>query len=141
MATTKKSAPVATVAKSAPAPATVEKPKEAVPALQAPRYVVGPWPQKSASGNSIRAYCYSVAKKLEKQSGPFTLRELASAFAANSEGTTFKQPTAGWGTAQKPNGNAMNHANYFSNEKQGWLSVYKPEETPAPAPAPAPTES
>jgi len=123
MATTK-NAPAATTGKQAPA----AKPVQA-PAPQAPLYVMGPWPVKAQGGNSIRAYCYSVAKALAKvHPNGFTAAQYASALAAAQAGSTYKQPSAGWGTAAKPNGNAHSHANWFAHPKQGWL---------APAPAPA----
>ena len=112
----------ATKAKAAPA-APVAKAAPAAPAPQAPRFVLGPWPAKAASGNSIRAYCYSVAKALTKANpNGFTVAQYASALASNASGTTYKQPSAGWGSAAKPNGNANAHANYFANPKQGWLA-------------------
>lgn len=112
--TAKKQAP-----KAAPAKAEAK-----APTPQAPRYTLGPWPVKAQGGNSIRAYCYTVAKALAKANGDagFTVRELASAFAANASGTDYRQPGAGWGTEVKPNGVAMQHANWFAHEKQGWLS-------------------
>ena len=110
MATTNK----ATTNKAAPA---------ATAAPQAPRFVLGPWPAKAQGGNSIRAYCYSVAKALTKANPQgFTTAQYASALAGNASGSTYKQPSAGWGTAAKPNGNANAHANYFTNPKQGWLA-------------------
>ena len=127
MATTvSKTAPVATPAKKA---APVAAPKALAP--QAPRFVMGPWPVKAQGGNSIRGYCYSVAKGMAKSHpNGFTAAEFASALAANASGSTYKQPSAGWGTSAKPNGNAMSHANWFAHAKQGWLA-------PAPAPTPA----
>ena len=119
--------------KTAPAPAPA-KAKAAAPAPvaqapQAPLYVLGPWPVKAQAGNSIRAYCYSVAKALTKaQPAGFTAAQYASALAAAQQGSSYKQPSAGWGTAAKPNGNANSHANWFAHPKQGWL---------APAPAAA----
>lgn len=123
-------APVAP-AKQAPAPqvktATAPAPQVAP---QAPRFVLGPWPPKAQGGNSIRAYCYTVAKALTKaHPNGFTVAEYASALAASAQGSTYKQPSAGWGSAAKPNGNAMSHANWFAHAKQGWLAL-------APAPAP-----
>lgn len=119
MATTKTAPAAAKKTAAAPAPAPA--------APQAPRYVLGPWPVKAQAGNSIRAYCYSVAKALSKSKPEgFTAAEYASALAANQSGSTYKQPSAGWGTAAKPNGNANSHANWFCHPKQGWLS-------PAPA--------
>ena len=113
-ATAKKQAPKA-------APAKVEA---KAPAPQAPRFTLGPWPVKAQGGNSIRAYCYGVAKALAKVNGDagFTVRELAGAFAAQASGTDYRQPGGGWGTEAKPNGIAMQHANWFAHEKQGWLS-------------------
>ena len=113
--------------KTAPAAAKktapVAAPVSAAPAPQAPRYTLGPWPAKAQGGNSIRAYCYSVAKALSKSKpSGFTAAEYASALASNASGSTYKQPSAGWGTAQKPNGNANSHANWFCHPKQGWLS-------------------
>ena len=108
-ATAKRAAPKAT----APAPQ----------APQAPRYTLGPWPAKAQGGNSIRAYCYSVAKALTKaHPNGFTAAQYASALAANASGSTYKQPSAGWGSAAKPNGNANAHANWFMHPKQGWLA-------------------
>jgi len=113
----KKTAPAATTAKKAAPAAAPAKPV-------APRYVMGPWPAKSRGGNSIRAYCYSVAAKLsdDNKGKGFTLAELASAFAANAKGSDMKQPGTGWGTPDKPNGAAMQHANWFAHDKQGWLT-------------------
>lgn len=112
-----KAAPVAAQAAPVAAPA----------APMAPRYVMGPWPVKAQGGNTVRAYCYTVAKALAKANpNGFTAAQYASALAANAAGTTYKQPSAGWGTAAKPNGNANAHANWFAHHKQGWL---------APAPA------
>lgn len=114
-------------AKATTAKRTAPKAKPAAApaaAPQAPRYTLGPWPVKAQGGNSIRAYCYGVAKALAKANGDagFTVRELACAFAANAAGTDYRQPGAGWGTADKPNGVAMQHANWFAHEKQGWLA-------------------
>lgn len=122
-------AQVAVPAKAkATAPVAVPaKAKATAPAPQAPLFVMGPWPVKAQGGNSIRGYCYSVAKGLAKaQPQGFTAAQYASALAGNASGTTYKQPSAGWGTAAKPNGNALAHANWFAHAKQGWL---------APAPA------
>jgi len=127
MATTIKVATVATPAKAA-APQAKAK---AATAPQAPRFVMGPWPVTSQGTDSIRGYCYSVAKRLGKAyPNGFTAAQYASALAANAEGTTYRQPSAGWGTAAKPNGNAMSHAKWFGRVKQGWL-------VPAPAAAKA----
>jgi len=124
MATTKTAPAPQAATKTAPA----AKPVQA-PAPQAPLYVMGPWPVKAQGGNSIRAYCYNVAKALAKaQPHGFTAAQYASALAAAQAGSTYKQPSAGWGTTAKPNGNAHSHANWFAHPKQGWL---------APAPAPA----
>lgn len=121
MATTNtKIAPkAAPVAKAAP---KAEVAKATAP--QAPRYTMGPWPVKAQAGNSIRAYCYSVAKALAKDKGAagFTAAEYAAALAKAQEGSTYKQPSASWGTEAKPNGNAHSHANWFAHPKQGWLS-------------------
>lgn len=117
MATTK-SAPAAAPAKKA-APAAA--PKAAAPA--APLFTMGPWPVKAQGGNSIRAYCYKVAVALAKaHPNGFTLAQYASALAASAKGSDMKQPSTGWGTADKPNGAAMAHANWFAHAKQGWLS-------------------
>lgn len=117
MATTK-SAPAAAPAKKA-APAAA--PKAAAPA--APLFSMGPWPVKAQGGNSIRAYCYKVAAQLHKANpNGFTLAAYASALAANAKGSDMKQPSTGWGTADKPNGGAMAHANWFAHAKQGWLA-------------------
>ena len=119
MATTnaKKTAPAATAAKKAAPKAAPAKPA-------APRFEMGPWPVKAQGGNSIRAYCYKVAAKLSADSKGkgFTLAELASAFAANAAGSDMRQPGTGWGTADKPNGAALSHANWFAHPKQGWLT-------------------
>ena len=118
MATTK-----ATAAKATAAKATAPAPAPAPAAPQAPHYTLGPWPAKAQGGNSIRAYCYSVAKALTKaQPKGFTAAQYASALASNASGSTYKQPSAGWGTASKPNGNANAHANWFAHPKQGWLT-------------------
>ena len=111
---------------AAPAKSTARKaaPKAAPAKPAAPRFGMGPWPAKARGGNSIRAYCYKVAAKLDADSKGkgFTLAELASAFAANAKGSDMKQPSTGWGTADKPNGAAMAHANWFAHDKQGWLA-------------------
>lgn len=125
-----------TTATAAPAKRTTAAPAPAPAAPQAPCYVMGPWPTKAQSGNSVRAYCYSVAKALGKASpAGFTAAAFASALAANASGSTYKQPSAGWGTAAKPNGNAHSHANWFANPKQGWLSPVPAAPAPAPAKA------
>lgn len=126
MATTKaKAAPAATPAKKAAAPAAAA-PQGATPAAAAPaapRYAMGPWPAKARAGNSIRAYCYQVANALHNASpNGFTLAEFASALAANAAGSDLRQPGTGWGTAAKPNGAALAHANWFAHAKQGWLT-------------------
>lgn len=124
---TNKTAPAATAAKTAAAPVAAPQAPAAPAAPQAPKFVLGPWPVKAQGGNSIRAYCYTVAKALTKQHPQgFTVAQYAAALATNAAGSTYKHPSAGWGTQAKPNGNAMAHANYFANAKQGWL---------APAPA------
>jgi hypothetical protein len=104
---------------------TAAKPTPVAPA--APRFTMGPWPVKSQSGNSIRAYCYKVASDLAKSSGKagFTLAELASALAGASAKSDMKQPGGGWGTVAKPNGGANHHANWFAHAKQGWLTGVK----------------
>ena len=139
MSATVSTAAVVTPATAAPAkkvaaPAAPAKAKAApakATAPQAPRFVMGPWPVKAQGGNSIRGYCYSVAKGLAKAHPQgFTANEFAAALASNASGSTYKQPSAGWGTAAKPNGNALAHANWFAHAKQGWLA-------PAPAKAPA----
>jgi len=106
------------------APKATTAPAKATTAPAAPRYTLGPWPAKAQGGNTIRAYCYTVASKLQakhKDNG-FTAAEFASALAANAKGSDFKQPASGWGTADKPNGAALSHANWFAHEKQGWLT-------------------
>lgn len=112
--------------KTAPAAARAKKAAPVAKATQptAPRFGMGPWPAKARGGNSIRSYCYKVAAKLDADSKGkgFTLAELASAFAANAKGSDMKQPSTGWGTADKPNGAAMAHANWFAHDKQGWLT-------------------
>jgi len=116
MATTK-SAPAATPDKKAAAPA------KAAQAPAAPLFTMGPWPVKAQGGNSIRAYCYKVAVALAKANpNGFTLNAYASALAASAKHSDMKQPSTGWGTADKPNGAAMAHANWFAHAKQGWLS-------------------
>jgi len=113
-------------------------------APMAPLFLMGPWPAKAQGGNSIRAYCYTVAKALTKaQPGGFTAAQYASALAGAQSGSTYKQPSAGWGTVAKPNGNANSHANWFTHAKQGWLApVAAPVSVKAKAPkatvAPAP---
>ena len=120
MATTKNAPAPQAAGKQAPAAKPVQT---QAPAPQAPLYVMGPWPVKAQGGNSIRAYCYSVAKALTKaQPNGFTAAQYASALAAAQQGSTYKQPSAGWGTTAKPNGNAHSHANWFAHPKQGWLS-------------------
>lgn len=128
MATTNKTAAVPVATKAvAPAPAPVVT---AAPAPQAPLFTMGGWPVKAQGGNTVRAYCYQVAKAIAKaQPAGFTVAQYASALASNAAGSTMRQPSTGWGTAAKPNGAAMQHANWFAHSKQGWL---------APAPAPAP---
>ena len=113
----------ATATKATAPKATATAPKATATAPQAPRYTLGPWPAKAQGGNSIRAYCYSVAKALSKaHPNGFTAAQYASALAANASGSTYKQPSAGWGSAAKPNGNANAHANWFMHPKQGWLA-------------------
>lgn len=117
MATTK------TQHKQTEAKKQAEAPAAEAPTPQAPRYLVGPWPVKAQSGNSIRAFCYNVAQTLQKSKPEgFTVQELASEFAKQSKNSDFKQPSAGWGTPEKPNGNALSHANWFAHAKQGWLT-------------------
>ena len=112
-------------APAAPAPAA-QAPAQAP---QAPLFVMGGWPAKAQGGGSVRAYCYAVAKGLlVAHPQGFTKAQFASALAASAQGSTCKQPSTGWGTAQAPNGAAMAHANWFAHAKQGWL---------APAPAAA----
>lgn len=116
--------------KTAPAPAAAPKGKAApapAAAPAAPLFTMGPWPVKAQGGNSIRAYCYTVAKALAKaHPNGFTAAQYASALAASAQGSTYKQPSAGWGTAAKPNGNANSHANWFCHPKQGWLAPVAP---------------
>lgn len=123
MATTK-TAPVATVAKkTAPVAAPAAAPAAPTYLLRSydPATKQG-WPVKAQTGNSIRAYCYTVAKKLaEQHKGEFTTAQFAAALAANAAGSTYKQPSTGWGTEAKPNGAAHSHANWFANPKQAWL--------------------
>jgi len=137
MATTANTtATTATTAGKAAAPAAPAKGKAAAPAAPAaPVYTVANynpatnngWPVKAQGGNSIRAYCYSVAKALAKAHPKgFTAAQYASALAANAAGTTYKQPSTGWGTAAKPNGAAHAHANWFANPKQAWLVPVAP---------------
>lgn len=139
-------------AKSTTATATKATAPKATPAPMAPLFSMGPWPAKAQGGNSIRAYCYNVAKALAKaKPNGFTAAEYAAALAGAQAGSTYKQPSAGWGTVAKPNGNAHSHANWFTHAKQGWLApvaakatapkakATAPKATPAPAPAtPAP---
>ena len=73
----------------------------------------------------------------------FTAAEYAAALAGAQAGSTYKQPSAGWGTVAKPNGNAHSHANWFTHAKQGWLApvaakATAPKATPAPAPVATP---
>lgn len=126
MAATKTTTKTTTAKRTAPAPA----PQATAPAPQAPVFTYQPysastntgWPPKAAAGNSIRAYCANVAQALVKQHKEgFTVAQFASALAANAKGTSYKQPSTGWGTAEKPNGAAMQHANWFANPKQSWL--------------------
>ncbi len=120
MATTKTAPAPQATNKTAPAAKPVQT---QAPTPQAPLYVMGPWPVKAQGGNSIRAYCYSVAKALTKaHPNGFTAAQYASALAASASGSTYKQPSAGWGTPAKPNGNAHSHANWFAHPKQGWLA-------------------
>jgi len=129
--TTKASAPKATVAPKAIAPkaapvvtkaTALQKPEPKV-VPQAPLFSMGPWPAKSQGGNSVRAYCHTVAVALNKANPDgFTLAQLASAFAGGASGSTMRQPGTGWGTVAKPNGAALTHANWFAHVKQGWLS-------------------
>lgn len=130
MATTKNTtAATATAAKGKTAPAPVAL------APQAPRYVMGGWPAKAMGGNTVRAYCYTVALALAKANGPagFTLAQYASALAASAKGSNMRQPGSGWGTAAAPNGIAKQHANWFAHPAQGWLAPA----VPAPAKAKA----
>lgn len=98
MATTK-TAPVATVAKkTAPVAAPAAAPAAPTYLLRSydPATKQG-WPVKAQTGNSIRAYCYTVAKKLaEQHKGGFTTAQFAAALAANAAGSTYKQPSTGW---------------------------------------------
>lgn len=141
MATTTNTKPTPTTTKAAPKAAPTATPKaqaKPVPAPTpthgAPLFVFGPWPAKAQSGNTIRAYCASVAKQLTKaQPNGFTVLQLATAFCANAATTTYRQPGAGFNMVQKggnlvPNGLAMQHATYFCAPAQGWC---------APATAPA----
>lgn len=127
MATTKTAA-ATTATKTAPAPAPVVAP--AVVAPQAPLFTCLPysattgqgWPAKAQGGNTVRAYCYTVAMALAKaQPQGFTLAQYASALAANAAGSTMRQPGNGWGTAAKPNGIARQHAAWFAAPAQAWL--------------------
>lgn len=116
--------------KTAPAPAPVA----VAVAPQAPLFVMGGWPVKAQGGNTVRAYCYQVAKAIAKaQPQGFTVAQYASALAGAQAGSTMRQPSTGWGTVAKPNGTALQHANWFAHAKQGWLAPV----APAPAPAPA----
>lgn len=109
--------------KAAPKAAPAAQAPAAPAAPQAPMFTLGPWPAKAQGGNTIRAYCYAVAKALAAQHPQgFTVAQYASALAANASGTTLRQPSGGWGTAAKPNGIAMQHANWFAHPKQGWLA-------------------
>ena len=124
-----------TTTATAPAPAPV--------APQAPLFVMGGWPVKAQGGNTVRAYCYQVAKALAKaQPQGFTVAQYASALATAQAGSTMRQPSTGWGSTTKPNGTALQHANWFTHAKQGWLAPVAPAPAPAPAPvttpAPAP---
>ena len=139
MATTKTAA-AATATKTAPAPAPVVAPVAVAP--QAPVFTCLPynaatgqgWPAKSTGGNTVRAYCYTVAMALAKaQPQGFTLAQYASALAANAAGSTMRQPGNGWGTAAKPNGIARQHAAWFAAPAQAWLVPVAPAAAPAPA--------
>lgn len=122
MATTNKTAPVATVAKAtaaAPAPVAPVAAAPAAPvftfANYSPATGIG-WPLKAQSGASVRAYCAKVAQALAKaQPGGFTVAQYASALAASAAGTTYRQPANGWGTAAAPNATARQHATWFAN--------------------------
>lgn len=124
--TTTVAAPKAT----APAP-TVAAPKatKAAPAtLQAPRYVLGPWPVNQQGKGTIRAYMYAVAKALTKANpNGFTVAQYAAALVSQAAGTTYKQPGAGFAMvttpsgASVPNGVAMAHANWPAKAAQGYL--------------------
>jgi len=113
-----KTAPKATAAKkAAPAPA---------PAAQgATRYTMGPWPAKHATGNSIRCYMHKVATALTAQHKQgFTQAQYASALAtglAAWQQGGGKVPSAGFGTAAKPNANCNAHAQWPLRPAQGYL--------------------
>ena len=86
-------ATAATAAKAAPAPAPVAPAAPVAVAPQAPLYTCQPysaatgqgWPAKATGGNTVRAYCYTVAMALAKaQPQGFTLAQYASALAANA---------------------------------------------------------
>lgn len=129
MAQATKTAPVATAApkgKTAP----VAAPVAAAPS--APRFTLGGWPAKAMGGNTVRAYCYTVAKQLAAANpNGFTLAQYAEALVANAAGSDMRQPDGGWATAEgKPNGKARQHAAWFAATAQGWLA-------PATAPAKA----
>lgn len=119
-------ATIKSAAKAAPAaPAkSVAPAKPAAPAV--PLFSMGPWPVKAQGGNSIRAYCYKVAQGLHVANPKgFTLGAYASALAgglAAWQAQGGKVPSTGFGSAAKPNGAAMAHANWFANAKQGWLA-------------------
>lgn len=122
--------PAATTAKAAPAPVAAAPATAPVAAPQAPLFTCHSynpatgkgWPVKAQGGNTVRAYCYSVAMQLAKaQPQGFTLAQYASALAASAQGSTMRQPGAGWGTAAQPNGIARQHAAWFAAAAQAWL--------------------
>ncbi|QDP65264.1 MAG: hypothetical protein Unbinned200contig1000_4 [Prokaryotic dsDNA virus sp.] len=99
---------------------TKAKAKAAAPApvkATATRYQLAPtWPAKHKSGNSIRCYLYKVAAQLNAQhKGGFTVQQYATALASGLNAwvqSGGRAPSAGFGTAQKPNGNCMAHARW-----------------------------
>ena len=136
-----KAAATATAGKAAPAPAAVVAAPAAAP--QAPLFTCysfnagagNGWPVKAQGGNTVRAYCYAIALQLAKaQPKGFTLAQYAAALAANAAASTMRQPGSGWGTAEKPNGIARQHAAWFAATAQAWL-VPMAAAPAAPAPA------
>jgi len=113
-------------AKTAPAPAPTKKVAPAATAKTAPtRYTMGPWPAKHATGNSIRCYMHKVATALTKtHKAGFTQAQYASALASGLAAwgqNGGKVPSAGFGTAAKPNANCNAHAQWPLRPAQGYL--------------------
>lgn len=117
--------PAVTVAKAAgkaaPAP-TVAAPAVAAP--RAPLFTLGAWPAKAMGGNTVRAYCYAVAKALAAANPQgFTLAQYAAALGTNAANSNMRQPATGWvAPAGGANGTARQHAAWFAAPAQGWLA-------------------